>query len=1365
MGSTSITNRPTIDVNEVVSNGFDPKTFITGQDNDRLKMLRQDPVTAPAADSTEDKYNMASFVQSITSDTTDDIEMNSVAMSMLTRTENTRGTWESIKNSWKNGRNQLDRSELRWDEMIGIRPIDYNLEPISQLPIGSDNWFKSSLNSATNMLPMMWETTYSGLKYGAGVGLTAAGIAAIGGQLGPQIATPEELVTVPSAFITFGTAGLVYGGAKRAMEIEAGLMFDELLQMKGPNGERIDGEVARAIASGVGLVNGLLEIAQIDELIKTIPGGRKLLRKGIQNSIKNVIKNKSLLKIGAKHLTSYGKTIGVETLQELAQESSNIIGGELAKFLTNAENDGKIPHASKEEILKRYKDTAVQSIQAFSILAAPGHVGGAVINVVDQQQVKVKPRVAPDVQIKRETNIHPRIDPKAISAQVVGLPEFAPAEAITGEVDITDVEKGVEAELPSIVKPKLYIGNVTQRMKKKFAEIWGATPTDIKPFLEGPFPTKRTKIEMSGDQAMSTLVMLEASLEQRLNDNLINTENDLAQANADWGDIKELRKSLELSQTKRPFTVRRATKPTILTVDNVKQRIAFSIQLSKADKVTGTRIDQLNNVMRRVQKASKEGFAAAKKELRELQYLRKQKQIRDNISAKIKVTPSKSLDPFYAKAINEIQSSIDFKAVKGEDIKTKAGLRKHLEDNPDMINEIPEDILESLDKKNIDALSTGQLRQILDEVNRLAKLGRLKSKLMRKQNKTRLDAMSASAVKSVNGAKKPKVFFGPERAQTLRPLRLLNLLDGRKDFSGPLVVMFDTATQDQSTSELLNVDHRQQRATAKLKELGLSLFHFARRRKVGDITLSVDDMAGIYAGWMNEQSRLALQHGGIEMESGKPLLVTEELHDQVVAAMTAEEKLWAEFIIEEYADNWERIRNSVIETENRDVGRVINYTKMRRIGVDKSNKDNILGGFDYSDESDYRNGIVEADKKFTLERQQIPPQYQMPIDTSLTRVWQGEIRKQEHYIAMAKLLKDLNAIVNDKAFADSVKSKFGDSIYKSLKDYLKRVADPDYYRTFDDLENISRALRKNTAVAFLAYNLLTVAKQVPSLALYAVNSSFSDLLMSAVQVTISPKETYEAVLSNNPQIGHAAIVREMEELKHSNKSTYNFIIRKVGNAGLRGILEIDRAVRVIGENAVINKQMRDGLSITEASNKARQATLRTQPAAGAKDIASLYANNETLNWFTMFTNQLNQIYNVATEDIPAAYQNKQFAEVMRSTIALSIVAAWIWSLQNKELPDDVNDLWDAMADQSLSAIPVLGSAALAGKRGFDAPTPSPISTVAKTARAITSGDTNKIMSALIEGAAISTGTPFIGVKRIYETADEQDLWELIGGRK
>jgi len=738
LDTTSIINRPTIDVNQITSEGFDLKSFIGVEDQNRLAQLRKSPITEQLADEVEDKYKMAAFVESITSNRVNNINANAMMLTAITGKRDTVSTWQAMKNGWRDGRNQMDRAEIRWQEMTGQRPINCDLPSLTEKPHG-DGWFESSLGAASNMLPMMYDTSVSGAKYGFLTGLSAAGVAALAGQAGPQVGLPEEIVTVPGAFGLFGKIGLIYGSVTRVSELESGLMFDELLNIRGPNGERIDPNIAISISYGVGAINGLLELAQIDELLKTIPGGRKLLRKGITESVKKVIRNKSLMKLAGKHAFRYGRTIAVETFQEISQESSTIVGGELAKYLTNQVNKGKISHATASEIMKRYEDTAIQSIQAFSVLGAPGHIGGTVVDVVNQQQVKTRDRVSPDTEISRVTDIRPRVDPRALGEKAippsgvqaltdkelktkllsakptspewvaafketkrrkaakpeavsleampqaeleaklrstkVSDPEFrdvydeiqrrrkkpTEVEVVPSKEDI-EIEREIAAAVPAKVSPRLYIGNVTQRMRRKFAEIFSKEEGDVKPFLEGPFPTKRTKIEMTSDQATATLVMLEASLDQRLNDNLIRTENDLAQANADWGDIKELRKVLELPKTTRPFTVVRAVKPTVLTPSTVNQRIAFTVQMSKADKVTATRVQQLNNVMARMRKAAKEGHAVAAKHFRELQYLRKQIQLHSRLIAKIKTESSKNIDPFYAKAIEEIQSAIDFKA-------------------------------------------------------------------------------------------------------------------------------------------------------------------------------------------------------------------------------------------------------------------------------------------------------------------------------------------------------------------------------------------------------------------------------------------------------------------------------------------------------------------------------------------------------------------------------------------------------------------------------------------------------------------------------------------------------------------------------
>ena len=66
-----------------------------------------------------------------------------------------------------------------------------------------------------------------------------AGTAALLGQAGPQVAVPEEIATVPAAFITGakigGKGGYVAGVAKYSYDLMAGSAYKTLLDMGVPN--------------------------------------------------------------------------------------------------------------------------------------------------------------------------------------------------------------------------------------------------------------------------------------------------------------------------------------------------------------------------------------------------------------------------------------------------------------------------------------------------------------------------------------------------------------------------------------------------------------------------------------------------------------------------------------------------------------------------------------------------------------------------------------------------------------------------------------------------------------------------------------------------------------------------------------------------------------------------------------------------------------------------------------------------------------------------------------------------------------------------------------------------------------------------
>ena len=176
------------------------------------------------------------------------------------------------------------------------------------------------------------------------MGATAAAGAAIAGQAGPQALVPEEVLTVPSAFVT----GLKIASAEKNYEIEAGLAYNEMLE----NG--VSEKTARNVAAIVGGVNAGLEALQLDELAKSV----------------QILKNNPLTGEASKRLSQYliekGLSLGNETLQEVLQEGSTIAGAQIA----NKIDKGKWAY-SGGEVADRLKDTAISSALSFGIAGLP----------------------------------------------------------------------------------------------------------------------------------------------------------------------------------------------------------------------------------------------------------------------------------------------------------------------------------------------------------------------------------------------------------------------------------------------------------------------------------------------------------------------------------------------------------------------------------------------------------------------------------------------------------------------------------------------------------------------------------------------------------------------------------------------------------------------------------------------------------------------------------------------------------------------------------------------------------------------------------------------------------------------------------
>jgi hypothetical protein len=215
---------------------------------------------------------------------------------------------------------------------------------------------KNWVGTAVESLPFMLETakgSAKGAAVGAGIG---AGTAFVAGQLGPQIAVPEEIATVPAGAALGMTWGSRIGAFTTSSKIMAGQLYLDLRD-KG-----ISHDTARTIGVAGGAVEGLLEAAQLGKLTS-------VARMGFVNQLRTAAGKNALLGF----VKEYVKDVGVEVSEEELQSITELLSQGVAGYVDK--NPNAVPNS--DEIKKKLLDTFLQSAQASTLLVGGANVVGS----------------------------------------------------------------------------------------------------------------------------------------------------------------------------------------------------------------------------------------------------------------------------------------------------------------------------------------------------------------------------------------------------------------------------------------------------------------------------------------------------------------------------------------------------------------------------------------------------------------------------------------------------------------------------------------------------------------------------------------------------------------------------------------------------------------------------------------------------------------------------------------------------------------------------------------------------------------------------------------------------------------------------
>ena len=303
------------------------------------------------------------------------------------------------------------------------------------------------------------------------------------------------------------------------------------------------------------------------------------------------------------------------------------------------------------------------------------------------------------------------------------------------------------------------------------------------------------------------------------------------------------------------------------------------------------------------------------------------------------------------------------------------------------------------------------------------------------------------------------------QSNTLRPSRIFNMLDGGKD--GVVTEWLYNKVNEVEDQTLRGIDARIEPAQEKMKELGITAASLGKLLHHKDKSYTVDEVLSMYIGIKNKDSRKALMYGN-EINAIRIFALIRQL--------TPEQRAWAEYMMKEFNDNYDRINKTLLKDQNRVMKAVEAYFPIRRQDVDYHEL-----SAEMAEDILMRTGASRTyvGKGFTKERTMHSVRYQLPMKLGATRIWMDQVAKQEKYIAQAILVKRLHRIFGDWDVKKAITRTYGKQYNDRILKYIDDVANPNIYKALDSAGRLSRTLRQNAALSYLAFNAVTMLKHAP----------------------------------------------------------------------------------------------------------------------------------------------------------------------------------------------------------------------------------------------------------------------------------------------
>ena len=766
--------------------------------------------------------------------------------------------------------------------------------------------------------------------------------------------------------------------------------------------------------------------------------------------------------------------------------------------------------------------------------------------------------------------------------------------------------------------------------------------------------------------------------------------------------------TLRLLATEYNALAKASGKPTV--VSRVARQLA-------RDVIGRTRIRDLNpkKYTRMEAKAAKRAFTAAKNGDIALAAAEKRSQLlqaahaREALEASAEIKKMinylrradnqnpKKIDIAYREQIEALLDGYSLRQRSNKALDRRQSLADWVQDqrNQGFEPDIPEQLLDDLNRKPWQDLTVDELRGLADTIKQIEHYGKTKQELLtarKNKNAKKRIANLAQAVEDnapwadrdnrtpVTMGGRVRVWAKGFAADHRRVAMLTRQMDGNTDggiITDTLVRPANVAGDTESAMTAHAIDYFRQHVVPAYNRKSAQRRAYPLGGK--NVSLSDREIFTMLLNWGNEGNRQRLLGGeGWQAADFEPLLTK-----LTAAELDAVQAIW---------DYFETFRPEIAAKEQRVNGvepQWVAPTPFSVVSADGQTV-NLRGGYypiRYDLQASERAAADDAATQAQAQlrgvhsatttrrghtKSRVKEVHDRPLAYTFAGIYSG-FSDIIHDLSWHEYLIDTNKLLRSSRIRHAIKNHYGTDYLRQLQGWVQDIAVGDN-QTLTAGEEALRTVRRFASMAGLGFNAVSALKQPLGLLQSVARVGGSDIFTVTAQFIAHPARlTREAkAASAFMQNRSRTRFRELNELRNALEQlgkTRQFIARY----SYALIMAVQQQVDVITWHAQLNKTLRTGATVADAVAQADQAVIDSQGSGLNKDLSAVERGGEWRRLFTVYYSYMNAVLNL---EINALTSKRSLGYKAGTVLMLSALMPILDAALNSLLKPGDDDKWD-----------------------------------------------------------------------------------------